>query len=119
MTNLSLHHDINKGGLRLSATGEIDLDGVELLADAISSAVTSGNYVHVVVDLDQVTFLDSTGITVLRAGKNLADEYGVTYSVANPRDIVRTTLDNAGVLAVLITLPGLDQHRRGPADRHD
>jgi anti-sigma B factor antagonist len=89
------------------------MDTAEVLADAIGSAVTSGNHTHLVVDLDQVTFLDSTGINVLMAGRNLADEYGVVYLVANPHDTVRQVLDVTGVLATLSTVPS----RAGPG--HD
>ncbi len=105
MTKLGLQRDITEDELRLAASGELDLDSGEVLAEAISGAVTSGNYAHVVVDLDRVTFLDSTGIAVLIAGKNLAADYGVTYRVANPQDVVRRTLHVTGVLADVISPP--------------
>jgi len=48
----------------LSAAGEIDIDTVDLLRTAVADAVQVGT-VNLVVDLNQVTYIDSAGLGVL------------------------------------------------------
>ena len=106
MTKFSLdEHPVDDGVLRLAVTGEVDLANSRELADAIHTAIKTWSVAEVVVDLDQVTFLDSTGISVLVTGYNLAADYGVAYFVVNPHDLVRRTLDITGVLTTLSEQP--------------
>jgi anti-sigma B factor antagonist len=106
MTEFSLdEHPVDDGVLRLAVSGEVDIASSEVLADAIRTAIKKWSVAEVVVDLDQVTFLDSTGISVLVAGYNLAADYGVAYFVVNPHDLVRRTLHITGVLATLTEEP--------------
>ncbi len=102
MTSVSIsRHFVDHGVLRLAVTGEIDLSTSELLVAAVRDAIAVGQIAELVVDLGKVTFLDSTGISALVAGRNLAGERGVAYVVINPHDMVRRVLDVAGVLATL------------------
>lgn len=102
MTNISINrHTVNDAVLRIAVAGEVDLSTSDLLATTIRDAITAGHVAELVVDLDQVTFLDSTGIRALITGHNLAAERGVAYHVTNPHNIVRETLDIAGVLPIL------------------
>jgi len=106
MKDFSLdQHPVDDGVLRLAVSGEVDIASSEVLADAIRTAIKKWSVAEVVVDLDQVTFLDSTGISVLVAGYNLAADYGVAYFVVNPHDLVRRTLHITGVLATLSEEP--------------
>jgi anti-anti-sigma factor len=106
MTTFSIdRHPVNDGVLRLALTGEVDLANSDVLADAISTAIKTWSVAEVVVDLDQVTFLDSTGISVLMTGYNLAADYGVAYFVVNPHDLVRRTLHITRVLTALTEEP--------------
>jgi anti-sigma B factor antagonist len=106
MTEFSLdQHPIDDGVLRLSLAGEIDLANSDVIGEAISTAIKTWSVAEVVVDLDRVTFLDSTGISALMAGYNLAADYGVAYFVVNPHDLVRRTLDITGVLTTLTEQP--------------
>jgi anti-sigma B factor antagonist len=106
MTEFSLdEHPVDDGVLRLAVSGEVDIASSEVLADAIRTAIKKWSVAEVIVDLDQVTFLDSTGISVLVAGYNLAADYGVAYFVVNPHDLVRRTLHITGVLATLTEEP--------------
>jgi stage II sporulation protein AA (anti-sigma F factor antagonist) len=88
MTESSIdQYPVNDGVLRLAICGEVDLANSDLLTRAISTAIKRWSVAEVVVDLDRVTFLDSTGISVLMAGHNLAADYGVAYFVVNPCSI--------------------------------
>lgn len=98
-------HPVNDGVLRLAVAGEVDLGTSEILEDEIRDVITNGRTAELFVDLDQVTFLDSTGVHVLVAGQALAAERGVAYHVTNPRGIVHKTADITGVLAALTDQP--------------
>jgi len=84
----------------LAVSGDVDVYSAPALKDKIGELVGSGEDT-LIVDLGKVTFLDSTGISALVAGRNLAGERGVAYVVINPHDMVRRVLDVAGVLATL------------------
>jgi anti-anti-sigma factor len=81
--------------------GEVDLAAGAAAEAAIMSALTEPDVDTVVVDLTTVTFLDSSGISVLLAGRRAADERGVTYRVAGAGGIVRKVLDLTGVWPLL------------------
>lgn len=100
MTTISIErHTTGNGGLRLAITGELDTSTTELLNAMIRNAIIAGPIAELVVDLDRVTSCDSAGISVLLTGHNLAIEQGTPYQVINAHDILRRTLNLAGVPA--------------------
>jgi anti-anti-sigma factor len=54
-----------------------------------------------VVDLADVTFLDSVGIVALVTAHKKAAAAGQTLTVVNPRGVVRRVLDLTGVFPML------------------
>ncbi len=94
-------HPGGDGGQRIALAGEVDLGSVDSLRDAISRLVKSGTTQTVLVDLDKVSFLDSTGIAALVEGHRLADESNVTFRVVNPQGMVRRVLEMTDVLGYL------------------
>jgi anti-sigma B factor antagonist len=89
------------GVVCLAVAGEVDLDSAGVLRVAIDEALAGDADTALVVDLDQVTFLDSTGISVLVAGRHAAAERGRALQVVNPRGMVRRVLEVTGVLPSL------------------
>jgi anti-sigma B factor antagonist len=89
------------GVVCLAVAGEVDLDSADVLRAAIDEALAGEAGVALVVDLDHVTFLDSTGIAVLVAGRHAAAERGWVLRVVNPRGMVRRVLEITGVLPSL------------------
>jgi anti-sigma B factor antagonist len=81
----------------VAATGDVDLASVSPLDAAIEAAIRAAGAEVVVVDLSQVTFLDSSGISVLLRGRRRADEYQVRYQVTGAEGLVRTVLELTGV----------------------
>lgn len=106
MTDLvTSQHAVNDGVLRLAIAGEVDLANSDLLTEAISSLITAGHVAELIIDLDQVTFLDSSGIHALVRGRKLAEAFGIAYLITNPRKTVRQVLDITGVLRLLTEQP--------------
>jgi anti-sigma B factor antagonist len=102
MTNFSTaQHTVDDGVLRLAITGEVDLATADLLTDAITNVITGGHVAELIIDLDEVTFLDASGISSLIRGRNLAAAFDIAYHVANAHDMVHRVLDITGVLGRL------------------
>lgn len=94
-------HVVNDAVVRIAVAGEIDLSTCDSVASAIQDVVTADRAAELIVDLDQVTFLDSTGVRVLVAGQRLARQHGSAYLVINARGIVHRVLEVSGVLDAL------------------
>jgi anti-anti-sigma factor len=88
---------------RLTVTGEIDLAVSAELASAGLACLERADDL-VVLDLGQVTFIDSTGIGALVTVRNRAELVGKTLRVASVSDRVAKVLSIAGLAEVF----GLD-----------
>jgi anti-sigma B factor antagonist len=89
-----------RGETHLVLAGEIDLAAHEsLLAEILH--VVNGSTTELVVDLGEVTFVDSGGIGVLVKGFHSATEAGCGYKVVNPQGVVRQVLEITGVFTAL------------------
>ena len=94
-------HVVNDGVVRLAVTGEIDLATAGQVREAIDNTLAAGTVAELLVDLDAVTFCDSSGIGALHAGRVTAIGAGTAYRVTNPRDTVLNTLILSGTLLTL------------------
>ena len=70
-------------GCRISAKGEVDIGTAPGLASALEAAEASGA-VAIVLDLSGVTFIDSTGLSVLVRGALRSEEGNRLSIVASP-----------------------------------
>ncbi|WP_345626804.1 STAS domain-containing protein [Rugosimonospora acidiphila] len=86
--------------IRVTVAGELTTVTVNGLRTAVAGAI-GGRPRAVIVDLDRVTFLDSSGIGSLIAGRHLADAHALEYRVVNARDHVRWVLNVSGVWSYL------------------
>ena len=69
--------------LVLRVVGEIDLANVDDLALGIGNVRTPTR--HVVVDLTDVTYLDTSGLNALAGGRHDLDERGISMRVVTRR----------------------------------
>lgn len=96
-------HVQTDGETVLTLVGECDLGSAEMLRELIRSTIIASPQTPLTVDLDQVEFLDSSGISVLLDGTGLANRLGCSYRVVNPRGMVLQVLEIVGVLDRLNT----------------
>jgi len=82
---LRIHSSSCDAGCLLTVTGEIDLGTVDMLRNAVTDAVQEPG--DLVVDLDQVSYIDSAGLGVLVGTYNrLADrQRSLTLRCSNPQ----------------------------------
>jgi anti-sigma B factor antagonist len=81
--NLSIDRHAVNGAVRLAIAGEVDIATAGQLRRAILTALTDVRTEELTVDLDQVTFLDSSGIQTLLRGHGIAAERGIAFRVTN------------------------------------
>ena len=118
---------VNGEVVRLDLAGEVRGPVVHQLATLIVDAVVVDLPDELIIDLDAVSFLDTTGVGVLIWGYGAAMDCGTLYRVVNARDQVHHALaaigmvevladpqDIGAVLLALLTLPNPDgPDRRG------
>ena len=85
------------GALVVSADGEVDLETAPRLTDWLAKALAGGQ--KVVLDLGQVSFMDSSGLTALLVAHNEAEKTGTPLVL---RSLTRQARD-------LFAMTGLDQ----------
>ena len=87
-------------GIRVvTAAGEIDHHTGDTLGQALDATHTPRP--RVVVDLGQVTFMDSSGINILLAARSSLSEAGGWLRLAGASDSVMRTLQIVGVDALI------------------
>jgi anti-anti-sigma factor len=83
-------------GIRLCVSGEVDLANAQMLFEAMTSALLKPMQ-EVIVDLSEVTFMDSTGLAALVGAHRLLLDDQVRLVVMNPSRQVSHLMDVAGL----------------------
>lgn len=89
----------------VSVRGDVDLGTVDALSQALEQATRGGD--PVIIDMTDVTFLDSTGVRVLVEAYRSAQRSGGALYVRGARHWVARVLEVTGV-ARLLTMPNAD-----------
>lgn len=84
----------------VSLRGEVDVLTVDQVRVALSEALAA-RPLEIVVDLSDLTFIDSTGLGALIFGFQRARDAGVRFRLAHPTRAVRQTLVLSGLLEVV------------------
>jgi anti-anti-sigma factor len=101
--------------------GEIDLSTVPILRGALGEAVALGR--HVIVDLADVTFIDSTGFREFLIHRRVCRENERLMVLVNPRDRVRHVIETLNFFQMIPVFPSMDAAQDSlkgvplPADR--
>jgi anti-sigma B factor antagonist len=85
------------GDLTLRLAGELDINTADELCDLLLAAIGAHDGDVIDVDLDRVTFLDSSAIAALVRGFNAAGQAGCRFRVSKPHGVVSRALDVTGV----------------------
>jgi len=96
----------------LQAAGEVDVSDVARLGAAIRDAFAENH--TVVVDLSEVTFIDSTGALALLREQQAADARGHYLALVAPHERVTRVFTLLGIDETLHIHPSLDQVPPGP-----
>ncbi|WP_249999316.1 STAS domain-containing protein [Actinoplanes sp. M2I2] len=101
---MSLEYRIERDGDRVTVIpeGDISLETVDVLRGVLRSVVDGQNASFIDVDMQAVTFLDSSGIGVLVAAKRMAANRGATLMLREPTAMVRMVLEIAHLDGLLV-----------------
>ena len=97
--DLELTEHVLDGHAVVELRGELDLSSAPALRERLL-AIAAREPASLILDLSGLTFMDSTGISVLVAAERRAHELGGTFSLVNPQKIV----------ARVLHITGLDRH---------
>jgi anti-sigma B factor antagonist len=98
---VTLTYDVTTAGsvVDVRFAGELDFTVVPDVLDRLTAVVLADpRPERVVVNLTELSFLDSTGIHALVTARRIANQHGVTMNLVNPRGMVRRALEITGVL---------------------
>jgi anti-anti-sigma factor len=83
----------------LRLDGEVDLDTAGQVEDALSPALDP-RCTRLVVDLADVSFMDSSGLRVLVVARNALDDRGAEMVIAGENDQLRRLFEISGLTRV-------------------
>jgi anti-sigma B factor antagonist len=83
------------GHLLVTVVGEVDIATVGLLRECLAGLARRG--LPLVIDLDQVTFMDATGLGALVGGARRAAAHGASLQVVCVRPPTRKLVQAAGL----------------------
>ena len=106
--DLKLGHYATDGITVIDVQGEIDISTAPRLRELLIDLVSTGSY-QLVVNLDQVGFLDSTGLGVLVGARKRATEHEGALAIVCTRPNIVRLLDITGLDKVFPVFPSLDQ----------
>ena len=92
------------GSVHLRLDGEVDASTVHLVEDAMSPALDP-RCTRLVVDLADVSFMDSSGLRVLVVARNALDDRGAEMVIAGDNDQLRRLFDISGLTSVFTFEP--------------
>ncbi len=84
----------------IAPVGEVDLATAPLIADHLQALAGDGLR-HLVLDLEGVTFMDSSGVALLIGVWRRAAEEGWNLTIAHTPPVVSSLLTTCGLLDVL------------------
>jgi anti-sigma B factor antagonist len=90
------------GSVLIDVRGDVDIEGSARLRHLLVETVTRTRPGRIVVDLLHVTFIDSTGIGALAAGRNAAHQVGVGFTLRHPSGFVAQQLRQTGLYDTLV-----------------
>jgi anti-sigma B factor antagonist len=88
--------------------GEVDLATCSRLRDVLAELIDHGVY-HLIVDLERVSFLDSSGMGVLVTALRRVRERDGSLRLTAPSPQVRRVLELTGITKLLPTYATLDE----------
>jgi anti-sigma B factor antagonist len=86
-TELSINRRQQAGGVVLALSGELDVVSAPALERHIDEALAQPD-AHLTLDLSELTFVDSAGVSVLIKAKQDAESNGRTLVLARPTEQV-------------------------------
>ncbi|MBA2282237.1 MAG: STAS domain-containing protein [Acidimicrobiia bacterium] len=102
MDELRIDSVIRDGVAAVTVAGEIDVANCREVLDALTNALTSATRIE--VDLLDVTFMDSSGLSALIQAQSSARERGLDFTVVAASAFAEHVMSSAGLREHLMGL---------------
>ncbi len=99
---MSINIEMSRGSLVVRPAGEIDLGMSEKLRAAIDDALDQQQTRHLVVNLKDVSYIDSSGLGVLLGRYKRLTADGGKVSLVSAAPQVRKILELSGLLRIMV-----------------
>ena len=83
------------------SAGELDVNTAPQVADELAELTDGEPLTSVVVDVSRLTFLDSTGLRVILAGRESLQGAGATLALDGASGVVERVLEMTGLRGLL------------------
>lgn len=93
---MSYKEETIDSGVKILLDGDIDLDNTEDLRSFAMDKLSSNNTLH--LDMSKVTYIDSSGVSVLIELHQSAEEESKNFVIYTPSEQVSTVLEMAKLL---------------------
>jgi len=97
----------------LPLEGQIDLHVSAKVAESIAELIKE-KPARLVVDVSQVTYIDSSGLAVLINGMRDVEDYGGIFILAGVREEVRPIFETARLEKFFLIFPSVDEALAAP-----
>jgi anti-sigma B factor antagonist len=105
---IEIGHETREGATILTPHGEIDLSRAPSLRMQLTQALTSGPPL-LVIDLEHVNYMDSSGVATLVEAMQLARRKGSKLVLCRMQDRVRSIFEIARLDMVFKIVPGFEE----------
>jgi anti-anti-sigma factor len=112
--SLRVDADLSTRPLTITAAGELDSGSCEALLDAFKRTLAERPGEPVSLDLQNVSFIDSTGMRSMIQMERISDQRGIRLIVIPPPDEVTELLRTAGIADRMNVAAGVERASLGP-----
>jgi anti-sigma B factor antagonist len=88
--------------VEVAASGDLDMSTSPQLQEALLAALAAHRPSHLMVDMAEVGFVDSSGLSALMHCRNVAERDGITLRVTNVQPLVRRVIMITGLVGPLL-----------------
>jgi anti-sigma B factor antagonist len=99
------HQVVDDGTVVIDLRGELDVAVNDALRDLLVDTIRTRRPPCLVVNMQHVVFIDSTGMSALIAGYHAAKSAGVRYEVRQPAPFIEKQLRATGLYELLTPPP--------------
>lgn len=108
-TRMAITHTLHTNGRVLGVSGEVDVATADRLKEAVTQALAESSADRVVLDLSEVSFMDSSGLAALVHAHKAAEEQRTSLVVSSPTSRLSRILDLTGLDRVLRVTATVDE----------
>ena len=101
LTNTYLEFSFDDGILRVAIYGDIDHHSAKRVRESIDAQILSKKPLTVILELNQVEFMDSSGLGLILGRYTVTGEIGARLVLSRPSRRIRRILELAGIERII------------------